>query len=300
MRDEGYVRIDSRRFGPLAALRRKQWWSFEGLDPRRKLYFVFLALQAFPSDYVSMKVIDYDSGRRWTEDRLGKFRAAPGEAVDVAAQGRWGRLAFHGRLEDGWQVEVRTPSLDGRLTQQARSPVHRDRLLTRSLDYAIQQFASVRTEGRLRFEGQDLPFAGYGYAEHAWGVQPRHSTAYWLHFWGRDLAAVVLSCTYDYGVAHHYTYLWRGGEDFRLGSPAHFTYDPAFPQSPWRVRSADLELDVRPLVVHHTRMRIPPWPAYIDIDYHEQLAEVSGTAWVRGKRVPIRAIGKMDHNWNRW
>jgi hypothetical protein len=49
MRDEGYLPIDSRRFGPLAILRKKQWWSVEGLDPRQKIYFVFLALQAIPS-----------------------------------------------------------------------------------------------------------------------------------------------------------------------------------------------------------------------------------------------------------
>ena len=300
MRDEGFIKIDGRRFGPLAALRRKQWWSFEGLDPRRKLYFVFLALQAFPTDYVSLKVIDYGKQRRWTEDHLGKFQTAAGAAVDVSAQGKWGQLSFRGRLEDGWQVEVETPHVRGRFSQRAQSPVHRDRLLTQHLDYSIQQFASARTEGLLRFDGQDLPFGGYGYNEHAWGVQPRHSTACWLHFWGRDLAGVVLSCLYDSGVPHNYTYLWQNGHDHRLYSPAHFSFDPALPEMPWQVRSPDLELDVRPLAVHHTRMRMPPWPAYIDIDYHEQLVEAEGTAWLRGKKVMIQAVGKMDHNWNRW
>ncbi len=76
MRDEGYMSINSRRFGPLAFLRRKQWWSFEGLDPQQKLYFVFLALQAFPSDYISLKIIDYQNHRRWTEDHVGRFRTA--------------------------------------------------------------------------------------------------------------------------------------------------------------------------------------------------------------------------------
>ena len=65
MKDEGYVAFDSRRYGILAALRRKQWWSFEGLDPDRKLYFVFLALEAFPTSYVSLKLIDYQNNRRW-------------------------------------------------------------------------------------------------------------------------------------------------------------------------------------------------------------------------------------------
>src|SRR5512136_2417842 len=109
MRDEGFVAIDSRRFELLATLRRKQWWSFEGLDPQQKLYFVFLALQTFPSDYVSLKVIDYQNNRRWTEDHLGKFRAAPGDAVDVAAEGKWGHVRFRGCVEQGWQMDVQTP-----------------------------------------------------------------------------------------------------------------------------------------------------------------------------------------------
>ena len=55
----------------------------EGLDEDLGLYFVFLALQAFPTDYISLKVIDYKKGHRWTKDYLGTFRAAPGSEMDV-------------------------------------------------------------------------------------------------------------------------------------------------------------------------------------------------------------------------
>ncbi len=300
MRDEGAITIQSRRYGLLAFLRRKQWWSFEGLDPQQKLYFVFLALQAFPSDYVSLKVIDYGSGHRAVEEYLGSFRASAGDSVDVAAEGQWGRLSFRGRAELGWQVEAQTASLRAQVFQRPESPPHRDWLLTRNLDYTIQQFAAGRTEGLVRFEGQERPFSGHAYHEHAWGVQPRHSTARWLHFWGTDLAGVILNCSYDSGVPHHYTYLWYHGQEYRLYSPAHFTYDPAVPEAPWQVRSPDLELRIRPLTVHQTRTKIPPWPAYIDIDYHEQLLEVDGMAWVQGHTLSVHGLGKMDFNWNRW
>ncbi len=300
MRDEGKVIIPSRRYGALAFLRRKQWWSFEGLDPQQKLYFVFLALQAFPSSYVSLKVIDYGSGRRWTEDHLGNFHAAPGEAVDVSAGGKWGQLRFSGRAEAGWEVEVKTHHVSGRLAQKPLSPAHREHLLTRRIDYSIQQFAAARSEGTLCFEGRERPFAGYGYVEHAWGVQPRHSTAHWLHFWGPDLAGIVLSCFYDQGVPHHYTYLWNQGRQHWLYSPARFTYDPSRPEAPWAVHSPDLELEIQPLAVHHTRMQIPPLLAYIDVDYNEQLLEVKGTARVRGKEIVVNGLGKMDFNWNQW
>ena len=300
MRDEGYVAIHSRRFGLLAALRRKQWWSFEGLDPQQKLYFVFLALQAFPSDYVSLKVIDYLNDRRWTEDHLGSFRTTPGDAVDVLAEGKWGQLRFRGRAEEGWQIEVRTPHVSAQCTQRALASVHRNSLLTQHLDYTIQQFVMNQTEGTLQFEGRVCPFTGYGYHEHNWGVQPRHSTADWLHFWCPEMAGVVLNCYYDAGVPHHYTYLWHQSQAHYLYSPAQFSFDPAHPDDAWQVRSPDLELHLRPIATHHSRMQIPPKVAYIDIDYYEQLLELQGTASVQGQEVEIRGLGKLDHNWNRW
>src|SRR5271167_674434 len=99
-------------------MRRKQWWCFEGLDETRKLYFVFLALEAVPLSYVSLKVIDFNSGKRWTEDHFGPFAAAPGDSVDVQARGKWGFLRFRGRAEDGWRIEVQTGSLKAELFQR--------------------------------------------------------------------------------------------------------------------------------------------------------------------------------------
>jgi hypothetical protein len=300
MRDEGYIQIDSRRFGVLAALRRKQWWYFEGLDPQQKLYFVFLALQAIPSDYVSLKVIDYQNNRRWTEDHLGKFRAASGEAVDVRAEGQWGHLSFRGRAEDGWEVDVQTSHVTAQCRQMPQAQVHRNWLLTQHLDYTIQQFVMNQVEGTVQFNAQTYPFAGYGYHEHNWGVQPRHSTAHWLHFWGAEMAGVVLNCAYDAGVPHHYTYLWHQGQAQYLYSPAQFSFDPMQLDRSWQVRAPDLDLCIQPLATFHSRMQIPPKLAYIDIDYYEQLLEVQGQAWVRGQPIEINGLGKFDHNWNRW
>ncbi len=300
MRDEGCLPIASRRFGPLAFLRKKQWWYFEGLDPRQKLYYVFLALQAIPTSYVSLKVIDCANNRRWTEDHLGSFQAAPGDAVNVSASGQWGRLHFAGRAEDGWQIEVQTASLYVQCTQKALAPVHRNWLLTQHIDYSIQQFVMNEAQGLIRFDGKDYAFSGYGYTEHNWGVQPRHSTAFWLHFWCPEGAGVVLSCQYDAGVPHHYTFLWHQGQEHTLYSPAQFTFDAAHPEALWEVHAPDLDLRIRPITAHHTRMQIPPLIAYISTDYYEQLLEVEGTAWIKGQPVSIQGMGKLDFNWNRW
>jgi hypothetical protein len=300
MHNEGYVKIDTRRFGALAFLRCKQWWYFEGLDPKQGLYFVFLALQAFPTDYVSLKVIDYQNNRRWTKDYLGSFQTAPGDAVNVLAKGKWGQMRFQGCAEDGWQIEVDSAQVKARLRQIPRAPQHKDWLLTQHIDYTITQFVMNDVSGQIEFEGQAYSFSGDGYHEHNWGVQPRHSTAHWLHFWCPQTAGVVLNCFYDAGTPHHYTYLWHQDHEYDLYSPAHFTFDPASPQSPWRVHSPDLELSIHPLIAHYSRMKIPPVLGYINIDYYEQLLEVSGSASVAGQRIPIEGLGKFDHNWNRW
>jgi hypothetical protein len=214
MENEGWVSIDWRRYGAWAWLRKKQWWYFEGLDPQRKQYFVFLALQGLPSSYVSLKWIDYAANRRYTE-------------------GKWGSLRFDGCAEEGWSIAVETPRLRASFRQRPKAPAYRDWLLTQHIDYTIQQFIWNECNGQATLDGEAIPFSGYGYAEHNWGVQPRHSTAHWLHFWTPQIAGVVLSCFYDAGMAHHYTCLWQQNQMYSLHSPAHFDFNPAEPLAGW-------------------------------------------------------------------
>ena len=88
MKDEGYKTINIRRHGLSAYRRYKQWCYFEGLDLAQKIYYVFLALKGFPKSYISIKVIDYKNGKRWTEDYLTNFQAKPGNKVDIFAKGK--------------------------------------------------------------------------------------------------------------------------------------------------------------------------------------------------------------------
>jgi hypothetical protein len=114
------------------------------------------------------------------------------------------------------------------------------------------------------------------------------------------MAGVALSCYYDAGVPHHYTYLRREGKVFYLSSPAQFHFDPGTPDAPWQIKSADLDLQLQPLYAHHTRMRMPPLLSYINVDYCELLLQVQGVALVEGTRVEIDGLGKYDHNFNLW
>ncbi len=300
MHAEGSVRIDSRRHGRFAFLRQKQWWYFEGLDPERKLYFVLLALEGMPVSYVSLKAIDYGHNVRWDEDHLGAFRAEPGDAVNVAAEGKWGHLRFRGQAESGWQIKVHTPNLQIQCQEHCQAPVHTNRLLTRSIDYSITQFPMNTVQGTMDLKGQASAFQGYGYCEHNWGVQPRHSRANWLHFWAPEMAGIALDCHYDAGVPHHYTYWWHAGEWRYLFSPAQVFFTPERLGRSWQVKSPDLDLTATPLYTHHTRMRMPPVLSYINVDYYELLVSVQGTVGAPGKEIAVDGIGKFDHNFNLW
>jgi hypothetical protein len=297
---EGRQRIDSRRHGLFAALRRKQWWSFEGLDSARKLYFVILALEGFPSSYVSLKAIDYGAGTAWEEEHLGGFRAAPGGAVEVEARGTWGSVSFRGCAESGWTVHAATRDCRIECRQRPLTPPHANRLLTRDLDYNILQFPRNTLQGSVTVKGKETVVTGYGYSEHNWGVQPRQSTAYWLHFWTPTTAGIVMDCRYDSGVPHHYSCLWDRGAWRYLASPANFFFTPEDPGREFGIRSADLDLQVRPLYTHRSTLKLPPVLPFIDIDYYEILGAVEGTARRNGKAIPIRGIGKFDHNFNFW
>ena len=300
MDNEGHVNINTSRFGIKGVLRKKQWWYFEGIDTEQRLYYVFLALQAFPASYVSIKIIDYQNNRRFTEDHMGSFISEPSSRVKVSASGKWGFMRFSGSAEQGWIIDVSTETVKAQCFHIPIAPLHTNHLLTQHIDYTINQFINNEATGTIKIEGSEYKLNGRGYHEHNWGVQPRHSTANWLHFWGKDIAGVALSCHYDAGVPHHYTCLWHDKKMNYLYSPVQFGFDPAHPQKPWTVKSPDIDLIITPIAGHHTRMEIPPLIEYLHIDYYEQLLELKGHAVIRGENVSIEGTGKLDHNWNRW
>ena len=100
-----------RRHGPTAFLRLKEWWSFEGLDPARRLYFVFLAMSSPISDYVSLTVLDYAGGRRTASEHITRVRMGADPGQLVSAGGDWGDLVFRRDGDDAWVIDARDGSL---------------------------------------------------------------------------------------------------------------------------------------------------------------------------------------------
>jgi hypothetical protein len=233
MKEEGYKSINIRRHGLSAFKRYKQWWYFEGLDPTQKIYYVFLALKGFPKSYISLKVINYQNGKRWSEDYMTNFEAKPGDKVDVLAKGKWGFMKFFGKAEDHWTIQVKTKEIHADLVQKSLIPIHINRLYTKHINYFITQFINNDMSGNLLIKDSNdainLKIQGYGYCEHNWGVQPSHSTTHWLHFWTPDIVGIVMDCRYDAGIAHNYNYFWYKDNGFYLPSPSNFHYDPEKP-----------------------------------------------------------------------
>ena len=147
--------------------------------------------------------------------------------------------------ETGWQIDVQTPHVQAVCTQTPRAGMHRNWLLTQHIDYTIQQFVMNRCQGTVALNGRSVPFQGYGYHEHNWGVQPRHSTAHWLHFWTPESAGVVLSCFYDSGVPHHYSFLWREKELKQPSAPASRATCSSGSKSWKPMKTADMPITLR-------------------------------------------------------
>lgn len=300
MIDEGLVDTDSRKFGLAAFLRKKQWWSFEGLDEKSGVYFVFLAMQSVPTGYVSLTVLDLRTGDRLSEEFMCPVRAEPGDRTDVTADGKWGRVKFGGSFEQFWLIEVRTRNIEAKIEQKSASGMHRNRLQSNRIDYALLQSIHNEMSGEMKFGRENRQVAGWGYFEHAWGVQPRLSRANWMHFWSPGASGVVLDCRYDQGVPHHYTYLVDSSGQYELSSPAKFQFDPRNPDSEWIIESPDMNLSVSPLHVHRTVKKIPPVLPYININYIEILCRVAGAAETGAGTISIDGFGKYDWNINRW
>jgi hypothetical protein len=155
-------------------------------------------------------------------------------------------------------------------------------------------------EGTISFNGNEHNLSGYGYYEHAWGVQARLSVANWLHFWSPQVSGVVMDCHYDAGIPHNYTLIQMNSEQHYLHAPASFSFNPDTPKSTWNITSPDLNLTITPIHGHGIIKKIPPIFPYIDINYQELLVNIQGEAVINGETVPIAGTGKYDHNVNKW
>ncbi len=297
---EGSINVNTRGHGAAALLRRKQWWSFEGYDPVKEVYFVFLAMKMFPVDLISLTVVDIAEGRRVACEYMGGFQALNGDRVGVSARGKWGSLCFKGSAEEGWKIDVKTETVSTSISQNTVSGMHKNNLLTERIDYTILQSVNNEVSGEISFSGKKIVIGGFGYFEHAWGIQARRSVANWLHFWSDTASGIVMDCRYDAGVPHHYTYLWTRESSGLRYSPAVFSFDPKNTRNDWTISSPDLNLKLTPVHTHKTRKKIPPVISYFDIDYNEQLVRIKGEAVLNGKTIEINGLGKYDYNINKW
>lgn len=93
---EGYRTVPYKKHRLRAKRRLKQCWYFKGLDPKEKVYYIFLALKMHPTDYISLTVVNYGTVERWRVDKMIPIKAEIGDDMDVSAKGNWGSFHFEG------------------------------------------------------------------------------------------------------------------------------------------------------------------------------------------------------------
>jgi hypothetical protein len=223
-----------------------------------------------------------------------------GDVMDVTAKGGWGSLHFGGSGNLGWKVTIDTKDLSAEISQKPQVPQHVNRLYTKYINYWITQFIRNEMQGSIKIKKgsqQEFKINGYGYCEHNWGVQPGHSTTNWLHFWAHNITGIVMDCRYDAGIPHAYNYFWYKDEGFYLSGPVHYTYHPDTANNQFSVKGPGIDLVCTPHYVHFTRKKVL-W--LVNTDYQEVLVDIEGTVTKNGEKIPIKGIGKLDHNFNKW
>lgn len=297
---EGFRTVPWKKHGIPAKRRQKQWWYFEGLDVNKKIYYIFLAMKMRPTDYISLTVVNYGTNERWRVDKMTPVDAKEGNEMDVSAKGSWGSFQFEGSGNKGWKLSIDTNDIFAEITQMPQIPQHINRLYTKHINYWVTQFIRNDMQGSIKIKKGSKPefkVRGYGYCEHNWGVQPGHSTTNWLHFWSEDITGIVMDCRYDAGIPHAYNYFWYKDSDFYLPGQVQYTYHPDTFDQPFNVKGPGIDLKCTPHYVHFTKKKI--WPI-VNVDYQEILVDVEGLVTKDGEKIPVKGIGKLDHNFNKW
>ncbi|MBN2155479.1 MAG: hypothetical protein JW776_05515 [Candidatus Lokiarchaeota archaeon] len=297
---EGFRTVPWKKHGLGARRRQKQWWYFEGLDPNKKIYYIFNAMKMRPTDYISLTAVNYSSGERWAVDKMTPVKAKRGNLMDISAKGEWGSFHFKGSGNEGWTVKINTKDIYAEISQNPKIPQHINRLYTKHINYWVTQFIRNEMQGKIKIKTDsksEFIIDGYGYCEHNWGVQPGHSTTNWLHFWSENVTGIVMDCRYDAGIPHAYNYFWHNDAGFYLPGQVHYSYHPDTSNEPFTVKGPGIDLICVPHYVHFTRKKI--WPI-VNIDYQEILVEVKGTISKDGQAIPVNGVGKLDHNFNKW
>ena len=143
--------------------------------------------------------------------------------MNLAAKERWGFVQLKGNASEKWIISIRTKQIKADFQQSPLIQLHYNRFYAQKIDYSITQHISNIMTGSMIITGNlEFDLEGYGYSEHNWGVQPKHLTAYWLHFWGSPFSGVIMDCRYDAGIPHRYTFIASPDTRFYLPGQVFF------------------------------------------------------------------------------
>lgn len=310
--EEKQVHRDRRRLDRVVAhWNHKEWWYTGCHDPASGVYLSWHIVRVNFTDQCVVTLFDPALGgpRAWSRLIYTDPAIPPGE-LSLRWSGRAGAMAYTGRGEEGWRFDFEAPGWRIDLTIRPTLPPFTKFDNPFARRYALLHFAHSRASGRVEVEGQTHDFAdALTYQDHCFGHVPRRTAWHWLAV--QSEAAAVVSLV-NYGpYAQCYSQAWltprvRGNPRpdawIRLDQSVSFeSRDYAF-ETPWRVTSPEVDLEVTPLLHADTHTRIPVvWPFLVDLRHVEAFVRVEGRLRVDGRWVdPGPMHGVMEAHGGVW
>lgn len=290
-----------RRLGSAHGLRQKEWWFTYLFDRRAGLYMSWSFARSFLVDKFRLWVCDLATGAAEAVDHTLYLdpRQRPG-ALDLRARSA-GLAVVHEGEGRRARFEVTTAKVAAAL-EFRRSPapfVRRDNHFTDH--YTLLHTFHDRVRGSVHALGRayeiDTPLS---YHDHCFGKVPSRMGWQWLAAQSESTAIASLC---NHGPApQRYTQLFIDGEWHRLSPDVHFDYDPGDLLAPWRLTSAELDLEIRPLHLHRDRVAIPrALPLLVDLQHNELCVEARGSARIRGRERALDGlVGVVEEHFGRW
>lgn len=283
------------------ALRQKEWWFSDLHDPASQVYMSWSFARAFAVDKFRLWLCDLAGDATWSVDHnLYLDRAQTPGLLDLRHRGAVD-LEYRGAGDGRAVFRARTPELrvDLEIVRAGEPFTRRDNYFCCSYALFHQFFNHVR--GEIEVEGRRFAVdTARAYYDHCFGVVPRRASWQWFAVQNDDIALASLVNHGPY--AQRYTQVYWEGAWHRLDPDVDFDYDRAELGAPWRVRSRELDLLVRPRRVHRDHVSIPPLvPFLVDLQHNELFVEVEGELRLHGVRVPLQGLtGVAEEHDGRW
>lgn len=273
---------------PLAAFGPKEWWYSGFHDPETDSWLSFFFYRSPHRDVFRLSFFQPSKHAVQHVDWSGVFgRPEVDDQIRLEAL----RKDFCARLQRQdaglCRFELSTPSWEIDLQIHSTLPPFRTGDRQFEANYDLNQRFGLLATGSIRSPAGELELVhAPGYSDHSWGSVPRRSRWHWVALQNDRWCLNSLVNVGPFAERHTNAMEVRAEEPrwIRLDPEVRFRNSKGFEwDSPWRLESTDLELDVEIIQASSFRRRIPPLvPLLVDITHTEAFVRASGMIRVDG------------------